>query len=76
MKGNNKMKKKINQIIDHISEFLAYRKGLLPFVGLLFIFFNWVLQVIPGNGWLGETNTLLHLGLIVAILGFMAAWAL
>lgn len=70
------MKNRINQIIDHISEFLAYRKGLLPLIGLLLILINWLFQIFPGTGWLGVTNTFLHLGVVVAILGFMAAWAL
>jgi hypothetical protein len=70
------MKNRINQIIDQISEFLAYRKGLLPLIGLLLILINWFFQIFPGTGWLGETNTFLHLGVVVAILGFMAAWAL
>ena len=32
--------------------------------------------VLVGAGWLARTNFFLHLGLIVALLGFMLAWAL
>lgn len=70
------MKQKINQFLDVMSNFLAYRKGLLPIIGLSLIIMNWILQIFPGLGWLVESNSLLHLGLILAIIGFMLAWAL
>lgn len=70
------MKDKINHLLDVISAFLAYRKGLLPLLGLFFILLNWVILIIPGTGWLAETNTFLHIGLFMAIIGFMIAWAL
>ena len=65
----------LSKLIDKLSDFLARRKGLLPLLGLLFIIANLILQfVFPG--WLASTNLLLHVGLIVAILGLMLAWAL
>ena len=65
----------LSKLIDKLSDFLARRKGLLPLLGLLFIIANLILQfVFPG--WLARTNLLLHVGLIVAILGLMLAWAL
>ena len=70
------MKQKINQFLDVMSNFLAYRKGLLPIIGLSLIIMNWILQIFPGLGWLVESNSLLHLGLILEIIGFMLAWAL
>ena len=70
------MNKRINQWIDTLSNFLAYRKGLLPMIGLVLIVVNLILQLIPGLGWIAPSNLLLHLGLILAILGFMLAWAL
>jgi hypothetical protein len=70
------LKEKINQTIDRISEFLAFRKGLLPMIGILLILINWILQLFPGSNWLANTNSLLHLGAVVAIIGFLAAWAL
>jgi len=70
------MNDKLNQFIDRLSEYLAYRKGLLPSLGLILILVNWILQLIPGLGWLASSNTLLHLGVIVAILGIMVGWAL
>ena len=65
-----------NQFLDTTSEFLAQRKGLLPALGILLVIINGVLQFIPGGGALVEGNILLHLGVILAILGIMLAWAL
>jgi hypothetical protein len=70
------MKDRFNSTLDQISDYLAHRKGLLPFLGLLLIIFNFLLQFLPNTGWIGESNFLLHLGLVVAILGFLIAWAL
>jgi hypothetical protein len=70
------MKKKFNPLIDQLSEYLAHRKGLLPIVGILFVISNLLIQFIPAAGWLAETNLLLHLGILLAILGFLLAWAL
>lgn len=67
---------KINQFLDNMSDFLAKRKGLLPAVGIVLVICNAILQFIPGAGWLVQTNLLLHLGVVIAILGFMIAWAL
>jgi len=61
--------------LDKLSDFLARRKGLLPLLGLLLVLVNAILQFFPA-GWLSESNLLLHLGIILAILGFLLAWAL
>jgi len=66
----------LSKLIDKLSEFLAHRKGLLPLLGLLFIIANLILVIFFPLGWLAGTNLLLHVGLIVAILGLMLAWAL
>ena len=70
------MKKNINTLLDKLSEFLAQRKGLLPMLGILLIAVNFLLQFIPAAGWLAETDLLLHLGVILAILGILVAWSL
>lgn len=70
------MKEKLNNTLDRISEFLAHRKGLLPLLGLFLVIANFFIQFIPGAGWIGESNFLLHIGVLVAILGFLMAWAL
>jgi hypothetical protein len=66
----------MSRLFDRLSEFLAHRKGLLPLVGVFLILANLVLQFTASPGWLVSTNLLLHLGLIIAILGLMIAWAL
>ncbi|MFM8322226.1 MAG: hypothetical protein ACKOC5_15035 [Chloroflexota bacterium] len=66
----------INRLLDYLSENLAHRKGLLPMLGLALVLVNLVVQFIPGAGWLAQTNLLLHLGVVVAVLGVMLAWAL
>lgn len=70
------MLQKLNAFLDVTSDFLAVRKGLIPLIGMILILANAVLQFYPGTGLLVETNLLLHLGIILAILGFMLAWAL
>ena len=66
---------KISQFIDFLSEYLAQRKGLIPLLGIFFVILNFVIQFLP-LGWLAESNLFLHLGVIIAILGIMLAWAL
>ena len=70
------MSNRFSRLLNSLSDFLAHRKGLLPLLGLLLVLANAILQFIPGNLWLAETNLLLHLGIILAILGFLLAWAL
>lgn len=65
-----------SHMLDGMSEFLAARKGLLPILGILLVAVNGVLQFFPAAGWLASTNLLLHIGLVLAILGIMLAWAL
>jgi len=66
---------RINRLLDKLSEFLAHRKGLIPIIGLVLVGISLVFQFFPGS-WLGESDLLLHLGVIVAIIGFLLAWAL
>lgn len=70
------MTEKLNLLLDRMSDFLAHRKGLLPFLGLILVMVNAILQFLPVSGWLVQTNLLLHLGIILAILGILLAWAL
>ena len=70
------MTQKLNNLLDFLSEFLAHRKGLLPILGILLILVNAVLQFIPASGWLGESDLLLHIGIIVALVGILLGWAL
>ena len=67
---------RFSQLLDHLSEYLAHRKGLLPSIGLLLIVISLILQFFPGLGWLSSSNLFLHMGVILAIIGMMLAWAL
>ena len=65
----------ISRAIDRLSEYFAARKGLLPIIGILLVVANFVVRFLP-LGWFGSSDLLLHLGIILAIFGFMIAWAL
>ena len=65
-----------NRFLDRMSEFLAQRKGFLPMLGLGLIIANLILELVLPGSWLATTDLLLQLGLIIAILGFLLAWAL
>lgn len=69
------MQRKLSRWLDWLSEFLAARKGLLPLVGMAMVAANLLIQIFSG-GWLAETDLFLHLGIIVALLGFLLSWAL
>jgi hypothetical protein len=66
----------MSKLLDILSEYLAHRKGLLPLIGIIFIIVNLILQFTPAPLWLTSSNLLLHIGLIIAIIGLMLAWAL
>lgn len=67
---------KINRFIDVLSEFFAARKGLIPMIGLALVVINFILGFFPGLGWIATSDLFLHLGIVLAIFGFMLAWAL
>lgn len=69
------MIEKFSIFLDRFSEFFAHRKGLLPLIALVLVLINFILQLFPA-GWLGQTNFFLHLGVILAIFGFLLARAL
>ncbi len=64
-----------SKLIDHASDFLAMRKGLLPLLGIVLVLLNFILRL-AFPGWLASSDLFLHLGIIVAVLGLMLAWAL
>ncbi len=67
--------KVFNRLLDQLSAFIAARKGLLPMLGVLLVLLNFVVQFLP-LGWLATSDLLLHLGVVLAVLGFLLAWAL
>ncbi len=64
-----------NRFLDWFSNFFAHRKGLLPLIGMALVGLNFLLRLAM-PGWLSASDVFLHLGVIIAILGFMFAWAL
>lgn len=67
---------RFNKFLDQLSGYFADRKGLLPITGILLIITNFVLQFFPDLGWVGQSNLLLHVGVVLAIFGFLLARAL
>lgn len=65
----------ISKFIDRLSDFLAHRKGLLPMLGIGLVVLNFLLRL-ASEGWLARSDLFLHLGVVLAILGIMLAWAL
>ena len=70
------MQKKLSDLLDWFSEFLAYRKGLLPITGILLVVANFLLKLLAASSFLASTDLFLHLGVVVALLGVLLAWAL
>ena len=66
----------LSKLVDDASNFFAHRKGLLPLIGIALVIFNFILPFLIPAGFLTLSNLFLHLGVIVAIFGFMLAWAL
>jgi hypothetical protein len=59
--------------IDALAHYLARRKGLLPLLGCLFVLCNLILRLLAPQTWLGASDLLLHLGVLIAILGLLLA---
>lgn len=70
------MNRKLSRWMDKLSEALARRKGLLPLLGIGLVILNLLLQVLPGTGWVEESDLFLHLGVVFGLLGMLLAWAL
>ena len=70
------MIQKFNRFLDRASNFLAHRKGLLPLTGALLVVVNFLLNAAGLSGWFISTDFFLHLGVLLAIIGFVLAWAL
>ncbi len=65
-----------SKFLDDLSNFLSSRKGLLPILGIGLIILNFILVSILPDWFFSRTNLFLHLGIIVALIGQMLAWAL
>ncbi len=65
-----------SELLDKASDYLATRKGLLPFIGISLIIINYLMVLLLPEFVLSKTNFALHLGIILAIMGQLLAWAL
>lgn len=66
----------LSKLVDSASNYFAHRKGLLPLLGIVLVIVNFILPFIFGLNVITGSNLFLHLGVIVAIFGFMLAKAL
>lgn len=67
----------LSNFLDDASEYLSKRKGLLSLAGIGLVILNLLLaSFLPADWFIIRTNLLLHLGIIIALLGQMLAWAL
>jgi nitrate reductase gamma subunit len=61
------------KLLDGLAQYFAQRKGLLPLVGCLLVLANFVLGLLAPQAWSAQTNLLLHLGIVMAVLGLLLA---
>jgi membrane-bound ClpP family serine protease len=66
----------LSGLIDKASEYFAHRKGLLPLIGMVLVLVNFLLPFFMASNFLTVSNLFLHLGVIVAIFGFLLARSL
>ena len=66
----------LSKLVDDASDFFAHRKGLLPLLGILMVFINFILPLLMSPNFFTLSNFFLHLGIVTAILGLMLARAL
>lgn len=68
--------KSLSKMLDNLSENLSQRKGLVPLLGLGLVMLNYLFELTLPGTFLTRTDLFLHLGVIVAILGFLLGQAL
>jgi hypothetical protein len=68
----------LSNLVDTASNYFAHRKGLLPLIGILLVILNFILPFLglSLDSFLVASNLFLHIGVIIAIFGFMLASAL
>lgn len=67
---------RLSKLLDALSEFLAQRKGLIPLLGVGLVVLNLIIQILPGGGFLKDSNLFLHLGVITSVIGILLGRAL
>ncbi len=74
-------RERLNRLIDASGEYLAHRKGMLPLLGLALIVLNGLVGLVAAAlGWddffFVRQMCLLQMGVLLAVLGVLLAWAL
>jgi hypothetical protein len=64
------------QKLTNLLDFLERMKGLPLLIGILLVILNFIVQYIPGLASLGDSNLLLHLGVVVGLLGVLLTEAI
>ena len=59
--------------MQKLADFLEKVKCLPILIGILLVVLNFIVQYIPGLAFLGDSNLLLHLGVVVGLLGVLLA---
>jgi hypothetical protein len=62
--------------MQNLTDFLERVKGLPILIGVLLVILNFIVQHIPSLAFLGDSNLLLHLGVVVGLLGVLLAEAI
>ena len=62
--------------MQNLADFLERVKGLPILIGILLVILNFIVQYIPNLAFLGHSNLLLHLGIVVGLLGVLLAEAI
>jgi hypothetical protein len=61
--------------MQKLADFLERVKGLPILIGILLVILNFIVQYTPSLAFLGDSNLLLHLGVVVGLFGILLAEA-
>jgi len=61
--------------MQKLADFLERVKGLPILIGILLVILNFIAHYIPSLAFLGDSNLLLHLGVVVGLFGVLLAEA-
>ncbi len=62
--------------LNRFTSWLATRRGVPIMLGIFFVVLNFVVQFIPGLGWLADIDLFLHLGIVLGLVGILVAIAI
>lgn len=67
------MKRKVSELLDRLSNYLSTRKGYLPIIGFSFVILNLLIVLLFPDTLAARYNIAMHLGILIAIFGFLIA---